>query len=157
MGWDEWEQLKAEAAGHRTTHMRLNHLPAEDGGSGTGDLVVHQDDLGAVGHEANILYDDVKSQADIAGAGAGKDGAGSTMQAAATLKSHGFQTGGALETTVEMWTSQVKAVLQACAHISDHLDYTKKRHAEDDARIGAVLRGRDGSVVSVSQLNEYFK
>ncbi|KUN76011.1 hypothetical protein AQJ66_35285 [Streptomyces bungoensis] len=155
MAWDEWEQIKAaRAAGPKSPHMRLNHVPADDGGGGSGDLVVYQDDLGAVGHEANLLYDDVKSQADIAAAGSGT---GSTMQAAAALKSHGFQTGGALETTVEMWTSQVKAVLQACAHISDHLNYTKKRHAEDDAEIGAVLRGRDGSAVSVSQLNEYFK
>ncbi|MGW1803420.1 hypothetical protein [Streptomyces sp. NPDC002078] len=120
-------------------------------------MVVHQDDLGAVGHGADILYDDVKSQADIAAAGAGKGSTGSTMQAAATLKSHGFQTGNALEATVEMWTSQVKSVLQACAHISDHLDYTRKLHAQDDAKIGAVLRGRDGSAVFVSQLNAYFK
>ncbi|MEU0337297.1 hypothetical protein ABZ261_28860, partial [Streptomyces sp. NPDC006193] len=66
-------------------------------------------------------------------------------------------TGSALEQTVETWTSQVKAVLQACAHISDHLDYSQKLHAEDDAKIGAVLRGSGGSAVSVSQLNEYFK
>ncbi|MGW0770391.1 hypothetical protein [Streptomyces sp. NPDC002676] len=159
MAWDEWEQLKAQAVEQRSTHMRLNQLPAEGGGGGggAGDLVVRQDDLGAVGHHANALYDDIKRQADIAAAGSGKGEAGSTMQAAATLKSHGFQTGDVLETTVEMWTSQVKAVLQACAHISDHLDYTQKLHTEDDAKIGAVLRGRDGSAVSVSQLNEYFK
>ncbi|MEU8692896.1 hypothetical protein [Streptomyces sp. NPDC048665] len=157
MAWDEWEQLKARAAEGKSPHMRLNQLAAAGGGRGTGELVVHQDDLGAVGHEANILCDDVKSQADIAAAGSGSGSTGSTMQAAATLKSRGFQTGGALETTVEMWTSQVKVVLQACAHISDHLDYTQKRHAEDDAKIGAVIRGRDGSAVSVSQLNEYFK
>jgi hypothetical protein len=158
MAWDEWEQLKAQAAGRGQTRMRLNHVPPDGaGGRGSGDLVVYQDDLGAVGHEANMLYDHVKGQADIAAAGSGNGSTGSTMQAAATLKSHGFQTGSALETTVEMWTSQVKAVLQACAHISDHLDYTQKRHAEDDAKIGAVLRGRDGSATSVSQLNEYFK
>lgn len=158
MAWGEWEQLKAQAMERKSPRMRLNQLAADSGGGGgTGDLVVHQDDLGAVGHEANVLYDEVKSQADIAAAGAGKGSTGSTMQAAATLKSHGFQTGNALETTVEMWTSQVKSVLQACAHISDHLDYTRKLHAQDDAKIGAVLQGRDGSAVSVSQLNEYFK
>lgn len=157
MAWDEWEQLKARAAESESPHMRLNQLAAAGGSGGTGDLVVRQDDLGAVGHEANVLYDDVKKQADIAAAGAGKGSSGSTMQAATVLKSHGFQTGGALATTVEMWTSQVKAVLQACAHISDHLDYTQKLHSEDDAKIGAVLRGRDGSAVSVSQLNQYFK
>ncbi|MEU6598872.1 hypothetical protein [Streptomyces flaveolus] len=156
MAWDEWERLKAGTARGASTHTRIDHLPAE-GGGGTGDLVVHQDDLGAVGHEANLLYDHVKSQADIAAAGSGNGSTGSTMQAAAALKSHGFQMGGALETTVDVWTSQVKSVLQACAHISDHLDYTKKRHTEDDAKIGAVLRNRDGSAVPVSKLSEYFK
>jgi hypothetical protein len=48
-------------------------------------------------------------------------------------------------------------VLQACAHISNHLNYSQKRHAEDDAQISAVLRASDGSTVSVSQLNGYFK
>jgi hypothetical protein len=158
MAWDEWEQLKSQAAERQSTHMRLNQLaPDGGGGGGSGDLVVHQDDLGAVGHEARILYDDIHAGADIAGAGAGKDGAGSTAQAATALKSHGFETGGALEKTVEVWTSQVKSVLQACAHISDHLDYSKKRHSEDDAQIGTVLRDSDGSAVSVSKLNEYFK
>ncbi|MFF1453450.1 hypothetical protein ACFVYF_35735 [Streptomyces sp. NPDC058274] len=157
MAWEEWEQLKAQAAERQPTRMRLNQLAPEGGGGGTGDLVVHQDDLGAVGHEANILYGDLSKEADIAGAGAGKDGAGSTMQAAATLKSHGFETGSALETTVEIWTSQVKSVLQACAHISNHLDFSQKLHTQDDAKIAAVVSGRDGSAMSVSQLDEYFK
>ncbi|MER7641742.1 MULTISPECIES: hypothetical protein [unclassified Streptomyces] len=157
MAWEEWEQLKSQAAERQSTHMRLNQLAPDGGGGGSGDLVVQQDDLGAVGHEAHILYDDIRSGADISGAGAGKDGAGSTAQAASALKSRGFETGGALERTVEVWTSQVKSVLQACAHISDHLDYSKKRHAEDDAEIGTVVRDSDGGALSVSKLNEYFK
>ncbi|MFD8915843.1 hypothetical protein [Streptomyces sp. NPDC059575] len=160
MAWDEWEQLKAQAAqrpSDRTAHTRLNQVAPDGGGGGGGDLVVHQDDLGAVGHDAHLLYDEVKGCADIAGAGADKSGNGSTAQAAASLKSHGFQLGGALNTTVDVWSSQVKSVLQACAHISDHLDYTKRLHAEDDARIGTVLRGGDGGAVPVSQLDEYFE
>ncbi|QKW29731.1 hypothetical protein HUT11_29140 [Streptomyces seoulensis] len=160
MAWDEWEKLKTRAAERQSTGMRLNHVDP-DGGSGnagdsSGDLVAHADDLGAVGHEAYILWDGIRSEADIAGAGAGKGDTGSTMQAAAALKSHGFATGGALETTVSVWTTQVKSVLQACAHISNHLDYTKARHSADDAQISAELRRRDGSAVSVSALNGYF-
>ncbi|MGV9428698.1 hypothetical protein ACWDO7_30980 [Streptomyces sp. NPDC003656] len=158
MAWDEWEQLKAEAAKGTSSHTRLNQVaPDGGGGGGGGDLVVHQDDLGAVGHDAHLLYDEVKGCADIAGAGADKGGNGSTAQAATSLKSHGFLLGGALDTTVDVWSSQVKSVLQACAHISDHLDFTKKLHAEDDAKIGTVLRGSDGDAVPVSQLDEYFK
>ncbi|MER6976383.1 hypothetical protein [Streptomyces carpinensis] len=159
MAWDEWEKLKAQAAERQATHMRLNQLAPADGGGGggSGDLVAHQDDLGAVGHEAYILWDKLHNEADIGRAGAGKDGVGSTAQAAAALKAHAFATGSALDKTVETWMSQVKSVLQACAHISNHLDYSKKRHAEDDAEIATVLRGSDGAAVSVSKLNEYFK
>ncbi|PAZ14890.1 hypothetical protein CLM62_16775 [Streptomyces sp. SA15] len=160
MAWDEWEHLKAQAAEKQSAGMQLNQLPADPGrggGAGAGDLVVNQDDLGAVGHEAFILHDHLSKQADIAGAGVNKDGAGSTMQAAASLKSHGFAMGSAMETTVEVWTTQVKSVLQACAHISNHLNFSKKLHSQDDALIAADLRNRDGTAESVSRLNDYFK
>jgi hypothetical protein len=158
MAWDEWEQLKADAAQRSSTSMQLNQLPADGGGGGgssAGDLVVNQDDLGAVGHDARILYDDLRTGTDIAGLY--KEDAGATMQAAVSLKSHGFEMGSAMELTVEVWTSQAKTVLQACAHISNHLDYSKKQHALDDAKIAAVVRSRDGSAESVSEISKYFK
>ncbi|WP_255954433.1 hypothetical protein [Streptomyces odontomachi] len=161
MAWDEWEKLKAEAAEKKSARMEINHLQDTSSGGGSagsgGDLVVHQDDLGAVGHEAFILHDHLRKQTDIAGAGAGKGHAGSNMQAAASLKSHGFDMGPAIEKTVDVWTTQVKTVLQACAHISNHLDFSKKLHSKDDERIAADLRGRDGSAMPVSRINEYFK
>jgi hypothetical protein len=156
MAWDEWEQSKANVAGTPGTHMRLNQL-ADQGSASGGDLVVHQDDLGAVGHEAFILYDQLHKEADIAGASPDKAGVGSTAQSAAALKSHNFEMGGALETTVEIWSSQVKSVLQACAHISNHLDYSKKLHANDDEKISSVIQSYDGLTLPVSQLHEYFK
>ncbi|MFE7644255.1 hypothetical protein [Streptomyces phaeoluteigriseus] len=36
MAWDEWEQLKAEAAERHPTRMRLNQYPADTGGGGGG-------------------------------------------------------------------------------------------------------------------------
>ncbi|MFH8786938.1 hypothetical protein [Streptomyces roseoverticillatus] len=156
MTWSEWEDVKAEAG--REVATRLNQLPGGPGSStGNADLVVHQDDLGDVGHEAFVLHGELQKQADIAGAGAGRDGSGSTMQAAAELKKSSFALGGELETTVTMWTSQVKAVLQACAHVSNHLDHSTAAHAADDAALAATFRHRDGSAVSVSRLSEYFK
>ncbi|AVZ73711.1 hypothetical protein SLUN_17540 [Streptomyces lunaelactis] len=157
MAWDEWEQLKAQAAEKGSTGMRLNQLPADPGGGGQGVFVAYQDDLGAVGHEAFILHDHLNKQADIAGAGMDKHGAGSTMQAAASLKNHNFTFGSALETTVTVWDNQVKTLLQACAHISNHLDYSKKMHANDDAQVGISLHHRDGSAVPVSEIDKYFK
>lgn len=32
MAWDEWEQLKAEAADRHIARMRLNQLPADQSG-----------------------------------------------------------------------------------------------------------------------------
>ncbi|MFE9723952.1 hypothetical protein ACFYQ5_10240 [Streptomyces sp. NPDC005794] len=140
--------------------MQINQAPAGPGGStgaGRGDLVVNQDDLGAVGNEAFILHDHLRRQADIAGAGMDKNGSGSSMQAAASLKGHNFGLGSALETTVSMWDSQLKTLLQACAHISNHLDYSKALHANDEDQIAASLRQRNGEAVPASRLNEYFK
>ncbi|MEV8065461.1 hypothetical protein AB0P32_04820 [Streptomyces sp. NPDC085995] len=154
MAWEEWERAKAAAAAGDGTRMQLNQ--AGTGRSGAADLVVHQDDLGAVGHEAFVLHGELRKKADIAAAGAGNDASGSTMRAAAALKNNHLGLGSELESTVEIWTSQVKHVLQACAHISNHLDYSKKLHARDDIGIAADLRGRTGPV-PVSVLSEYFK
>ncbi|MFI6346704.1 hypothetical protein [Streptomyces sp. NPDC050560] len=151
MGWDEWEELKGRAADRRTAHTRLNQYPG-DQGDGDGDLVVHQDDLGAVGHEAFVLHDHLRKQADIAGAGAEKGGEGSTARAAAALKKQHFAMGPAMGTTVEYWTKQVKAVLQACADISNHLDYSAKLHTKDDTHIAASLPD-----TPTSKLNDLFK
>ncbi|MFJ3975214.1 hypothetical protein [Streptomyces sp. NPDC090021] len=157
MAWDEWDSAKADVTAGRQASMRLNQLPGGPGGGGQDDLVVNQDDLGGVGHEAFMLHGQLQKEADIADVGANKEGAGSTMQAAAALTGSNFALGGELQTTVSVWTSQVKSVLQACAHISNHLDYSKKAHAENDAAIAASLRNRDGSAVPVSRLTEYFK
>lgn len=156
MAWDEWEQLKTQAADQQSAHMQLNQVPA-DGSSGNPDLVVQQDDLGAVGHEAFLLHGDLVKKVDIAGAGINSDHAGSTHQAASALAACGFAMGDELMTTLSVWESQVKSVRQACAHISNHLDYSKKLHANDDAEIGAVIKSRNGSAMPVTELDKYFE
>ncbi|MFM9444509.1 hypothetical protein [Streptomyces acidiscabies] len=143
MTWTEWERLKT-AAGER------------QGATPAGELIVHQDDLGAVGHDAYMLWDDLRTVADLQGAGADGSGNGSTARAATTLTSHGFTTGTGLTKTLEIWTSQVKSVLQACAHISNHLDYSKRLHKDEDAKIGAQVAAADGGAVPVSELSKYF-
>ncbi len=55
-------------------------------------------------------------------------------------------------TTLSVWESQVKAVRQACAHISNHLDFSKKLHANDDAEIAASIMRRDGTALPASEL-----
>ncbi|MFF9345252.1 hypothetical protein ACF1CG_36535 [Streptomyces sp. NPDC014773] len=157
---DEWAALKSDARDRQSAQMSLNTAGAQPGvpASGTGsDLVVHRDELGAVGNEAFRIHGELRKRADVAGAGADKTGVGTTARAAAELQGHNFSAGGELYTTLEVWTSQVKTVLQMFAHISNHLDYSKKSHANDDVEIAATLRGRDGSAVPVSELQKYVK
>ncbi|CAH9418992.1 hypothetical protein SGL43_06044 [Streptomyces globisporus] len=47
MTWDEWEQAKARA--QQGTAMELNEVAPERGGSGDGDMVVHDNVLRAKG------------------------------------------------------------------------------------------------------------
>ncbi|MEZ3182345.1 hypothetical protein KYY02_27935 [Streptomyces pimonensis] len=158
MAWDEWEQLKAQAADRQSTRMQVNQAPAQEpAAGGEPDLVVQQDDLGAVGHEAFVLHGDLVKKVDIAGSSMNSDHAGSTHQAASALSKFNFTMGDELMTTLTVWESQVKAVRQACAHISNHLDFSKKRHANDDAEIAAVIRNRNGSAVPASELGKYFR
>ncbi|MEE1841923.1 hypothetical protein [Streptomyces sp. JV190] len=157
---DEWARLKADAQDRHSAQMRLNTAgPQADGAAsgGNADLVVHQDDLGRVGNEAFRVHSELRKRADLAGAGADKDGAGTTARAAAELQGRNFSAGGALYTTLEAWSSQVKTVLQMCAHISNHLDFSQKSHADDEVEIAASLSRRDGSPVPVSELLKYVK
>ncbi|MFG2877788.1 hypothetical protein ACGFYU_22785 [Streptomyces sp. NPDC048337] len=114
------------------------------------DLVVTQDDLGAVGHEAFILHDQLRKKTDIAGSGA-------TARTATEFSSRNLTMGSELSVTLSTWDSQVKTVLQMYAHISNHLDYSKKSHANNDEAIAASLRHRNGSAMSVSEIQGYVK
>ncbi|MGW6600325.1 hypothetical protein [Streptomyces sp. NPDC055036] len=144
MAWDEWEQLKASATANQPTQMQLNQVPLDPGGSAgnpTGDLHVSQKDLAAVGDAAYKLYRDFDRFSDHARL--------ASLQAAGGLKSEGFAIGGALDHVAVRWVDQVRTLLDACAHISNHLDFTKGAHAGDEVYIA-------GTLSSISQLDEGF-
>ncbi|WP_330331401.1 hypothetical protein OHS33_17750 [Streptomyces sp. NBC_00536] len=128
----EWAEVRASVA-DKQTGMRLNHVPAEDGGGPTpqGDLVVTQQDLAAVGDAAFKLHQRLNTDGDHAKA--------STYEAAGSLK-QGFALGGALSTVADKWNTQVNTLLEACAHISNHLDYTQNAHAEGEYWIATQLK-----------------
>ncbi|RDG38596.1 hypothetical protein [Streptomyces corynorhini] len=150
---DEWRQLKEDAAA-KSSGMRLNGLPAMDPGGprypasgGTApapDYVVQRDDLGAIGHDAFLLFNGMES--------GGKHAKVESEAAAAALKAENFAMGAALATVNKTWETQVKSLMQACAHISNHLDYTAKSSKQDDEWIETDLKR-----ISVSKLSEYFK
>ncbi|MDX3687147.1 hypothetical protein ACH4NC_02900 [Streptomyces sp. NPDC017201] len=137
MAWDEWEQLKSEAAEKSSARMQLNQLPPEAGGGPPppGDLKVNQKDLAAIGNVAYRMYGDLEKAGDHARA--------STQKAAGTLKTETFALGGALDHVASRWIDQVRSLLDACAHISNHLDYTKGAHAGDEAYIATVVSNID--------------
>lgn len=116
MAWDEWEQLKSEAADKHSARMQLNRVPPEAGGGPPpqGDLKVNQQDLAAIGNSAYRLYGDLEKAGDHARA--------STQKAAGTLKTETFALGGALDHVASRWIDQVRFLLDACAHISNFYD-----------------------------------
>ncbi|WP_448317946.1 hypothetical protein [Streptomyces sp. CO7] len=129
MAWDEWEQLKSDAAERASGNMQLNRLPDDMGGgsgrppSSAGDLEVHQKDLVAIGKEAHTLYDQLWDKARLKEA---VDGA------ARDLTGQGFALGAGLSHVSLRWSTQLNSLLDACAHISNHMQVTRKIHANDE-------------------------
>ncbi|MFE7645092.1 hypothetical protein [Streptomyces phaeoluteigriseus] len=131
MAWDEWEELKSEAASGGAPHMRLNQL---DPGSGPvrsapdpaqyGDLRANQGDLAKIGTTAFELYNDLWDK--------GRKAVPTSESAAGTLSKGGFALGGALQHVALRWDEQLGSLRDACAHISNHMSVTKKLHAGDD-------------------------
>ncbi|WP_282693172.1 hypothetical protein [Streptomyces sp. CC208A] len=146
MSWSEWDQIKADAAQRQSAQMRLNGLDGNPGASGasggSGDLVVNKDDLGAIGHEAYLLHGRLSRDGDHARP--------STFSASIALTNGNFTSGSELLKVHDRWNKQLRTLLDACARISNHLDYSKSTHAKDDADIR-------GALLSVSKINEYFK
>ncbi|MFG3125103.1 hypothetical protein ACGFYO_24245 [Streptomyces sp. NPDC048201] len=135
----EWAEMRA-AASERTA-TQLNSVPAEGGGGGY-DLVVDRDDLGAVGNDAYDLLGRLGKEGDIARA--------STFDAATALTNGNFVSGSAVLKVHDFWQTHLKTLLDSCAQISNHLDYSKARHAEDEVRI-------EGRLTAISVLTEHMK
>ncbi|MEW1695496.1 hypothetical protein ACIQCR_14270 [Streptomyces sp. NPDC093249] len=138
---EEWASVRTTSTA--TVSMRLNQVPPEPGGSGGGnaDLGVDQDKLGAIGSAAYALHGRLAKD--------GNHARTNTAEAATGMSSHGFRTGSAMATVQETWSSQLNTLLDACANISNHLDYSAASHAKEEADIQAAL--------AASKINEYFK
>ncbi|MER7811464.1 hypothetical protein [Streptomyces sp900116325] len=139
----EWAGLRVEST--KRVDMRLNSAGGDAGGQGgpsNADLAVDQDGLGAIGHDAYSLRTRFSREGDHARP--------STFDAAIALTNGNFSSGSALLKVHDRWNTHLKTLIDACAQISDHLNYTKAAHAKDDVQIG-------GDLISVSKLNEYLK
>ncbi|MET9358108.1 hypothetical protein ABZY14_34920 [Streptomyces sp. NPDC006617] len=138
----DWAQLR-EAAAAKQTAMQIDSLPAEGGGGGGGkDLVVHRDDLGAIGNDAYDLLGRLTKDGDHARV--------STFDAATALTNGNFESGSGLLKVHDNWQTHLRTLLDACGQVSNHLDYSKARHAKDEARV-------EGDLTRISVLTEYMK
>ncbi|MFI8822248.1 hypothetical protein [Streptomyces sp. NPDC053431] len=143
MSFEEEWAAERSAAAHRVS-TRLNQLspgPGSGGGGGGIDLWVERDHLGAIGHAAFQLHGRLLKD--------GNHARTDTSSAATGLSRSGFRTGSAMATVQETWASQLGTLLSACAHISNHLDYSVAAHGKDDEEIRTAL--------AVSKISEYFK
>lgn len=138
----EWAELR-EAATERTA-MRLNSAPAAGGAGGGGgkNLVVNRDDLGAIGNEAYDLLGRLGKEGDIARP--------ATFDAAIALTNGNFVSGSAVLKVHDFWQTHLRTLLDACAQISNHLDYSKAQHAKDEVKI-------EGDLMRTSVLSDYMK
>ncbi|CAM5452608.1 hypothetical protein SGLAM104S_10621 [Streptomyces glaucescens] len=96
MAWDEWEQLKSQAAERQSTQMQLNQLDPGDGSPGIagkpskyGDLKVPNASLTKISKSAHTLYNELWDKARVA--------VPSTDSAAGDLSKQGFALGAATE------------------------------------------------------------
>ncbi|MFD8714891.1 hypothetical protein ACFV07_31160 [Streptomyces anulatus] len=135
----EWADLRAAAAERGA--MQTNSALAQ-GGGGSADLVVNRDDLGAIGNDAYELRTKLSKDGDHARP--------ATFDAAIALTNGNFASGSAVLKVHDFWQTHLKTLLDSCAHISNHLDYTKALHSKDDVKIG-------GDLSSISKLSEYMK
>ncbi|MFI0242692.1 hypothetical protein [Streptomyces sp. NPDC016845] len=140
MAWDEWEQLKSDAADRQSAHTRLNQLDGGGGGTPalpgkTGDLKVGHDDLAKIGSQAHTLYNNLWDKARVA--------IPSSDTAAGDLSGQGFALGGGLKHVSNRWDEQLKSLMDACAHISNHMQVTKKVHAGDEHYIQRQMSSID--------------
>ncbi|MGW8064367.1 hypothetical protein ACVV2G_19350 [Streptomyces ziwulingensis] len=131
MAWNEWEQLKADALQRRqgSTHMQLNQV---DGGApprpnSYGDLAVANDGLTKIGTAAFELYNQCWDKARVA--------VPTSDSAAADLAKQGFALGAGLKHVSARWDEQLRSLMDACAHISNHMRVTKKVHDGDEGYI----------------------
>ncbi|MDK1472911.1 hypothetical protein QNO07_05605 [Streptomyces sp. 549] len=150
MTWSEWEQAR-----ERVTATRLNGLDDGSGGygrpgdAGGRDLAVRDDELGALGGMAYELRLRLTDDGDHARE--------STSEAATGLTADGMSCGKALTELHDAWITKVGTLKEACAHISNHLDYTRGAHAKDEEKITTSMRNAEGKEMTVSRIHDYIK
>ncbi|MFI1338170.1 hypothetical protein ACH4U7_50560 [Streptomyces sp. NPDC020845] len=112
-------------------------------------LVAGHDDLGRVGHAAYELYGGLHA--------AGGHAKVNSKAAGAELDKDRFATGAALTKVADTWQTQVDTLLEACAHISNHLGYSTERYGDEDTTIATGLHDVHQRLMTPSRIAEYYR
>ncbi|MFF9348374.1 hypothetical protein [Streptomyces sp. NPDC014734] len=137
MAWDEWEQIKADAATRQSTPMRLNQLAPAAGGGG-----VSAPDLAsspaAKKAAAKAIGEDLEP-------GVEREGGHAAEQTKSTVKEfgpkdgYGWDTSGALKRAHKTWEGQIKMLLGRLASEKELLSETGTSFRNNDLGIAAQL------------------
>ncbi|MEU6664411.1 hypothetical protein [Streptomyces sp. NPDC046727] len=130
MSWDEWEQLKAEAAARGgATHMRLNQVvPDAGGGTGAGDLKSSKKAWTKAGQDTKGLQGDVDKA--LAKLDDGQSGLGDTS---------GCQSAAAQKELYDSWKKYVGDVKDRCGALGGLMESSGHDLAKSDADVKAEL------------------
>ncbi|MFE1861684.1 hypothetical protein [Streptomyces anandii] len=133
MAWEEWEQLKAVALERRSTQMRLNQLPADQGGTSgggaVGDLRSDRAAWAKAGEEVGSLRSHVSKA--LAKLDEGQKGLGSDS---------GCQTATAQREVHASWERYVKAVTGRCGKLAGLLDQVGRDQLRTDEAIKSEIQ-----------------
>lgn len=126
MPWEEWEQLKTEAAERHAARMRLDHVPPDPGGAGT--LVSNKAAWSKAGRDVGSLREDISGalgKLTDSQTGVGADA--------------GCLTAGAHRDVHDSWERYVKSVSGRCGKLSSLLEKAGNDQLKTDEAIEAEI------------------
>ncbi|MFC5202329.1 MULTISPECIES: hypothetical protein [Streptomyces] len=127
MPWEEWEQLKTEAAERHAARMQLNHVPLDPGGD-TGTLVSNKPAWSKAGQDVGSLRESIsKGLGKLMG---GQEGLGDDA---------GCLTAGAQKDVHNSWERYVKSVSGRCGNLSGLLEKAGNDQLKTDEAIEAEI------------------
>ncbi|MEU2062345.1 hypothetical protein [Streptomyces sp. NPDC013455] len=129
MSWDEWEQLKADAAARGSSQMQLNHVPMDPGGSGAaGKLKSDKKTWTMAGEDTKGLQDDIGKA--LGKLDDGQSGLGETS---------GCESAAAQKELYDSWKKYVGDVKSRCGELGGLMERSGHDLSKSDGEVKAEL------------------
>ncbi|MET9420042.1 hypothetical protein ABZY06_04785 [Streptomyces sp. NPDC006540] len=138
MAWDEWEQIRADAADRQSTQMQLNPSAPAGGGSSAPDLAASP---AAKKKAAQAIEEEVEPGVRTGGMHA-DESTNAAVKEFGARDGYGWDTSGALKKAHETWGKQVKVLLDRLASEKYALSRTGIDFKSNEIDITAQLAGR---------------